>query len=589
MSDLVFTTQGQAEALAAQEAIAKKGKEIRDEFESGAKSVGAWDSAMSKLKGSAESALRSVASEQEKIAQQIERISAASEKGLIPPAEAEQAVARLKERWVEADEATKKQAEDAEKTAHAHELLKESAEHAVSSVASESEKTAEKIKEIGKEMVDVRDAMRAGIIPKDIGAQTIERLKVKVEELKKPLAEVEESGGRMEHAFKHLFDPAVLIKAGGAFVGIHAAIHAIKDELENIQTRIDKRVAILLKPAERQKLLDDEVEARRKAVEDARAAETEAGRAITPAEDADVKSREQKQKDLADLEKQIKRSEDDSIRATLDAHNRTAELRRRRTEEESNDAKQSKRAHEDYIRNPGISTQRQIDDANENQRKHKQEFDRQIKEDNEANEKRQEADRRRVADQKEQLDKQRKELDDPATNAAAATVAFGEKSAARRREEQALADAQAAAAENKVRPETVEATRIKKRGEALDKANRDAVSINPTEHKLSREELDKYADLLRELGETALERKVREMAPGTDESVVATAINEVRQRHAAVSPDLPGGGKDMYGVARATDPKYDENEQRAYQILTDMLNELRAIRGDGGGMTNGPE
>jgi hypothetical protein len=144
MADLVFTTQGQAEALAAQEAIANKGRAIRDEFEQGAKSVGQWDSSLSKMKSAAESALRSIQTEQEKIAQQIADIEKAQVRGMIPPEEAEAAVARLKDRWVEADEATKKQGEDAEKTARAHEELKRSAEHAIETVATKSEEVAKK-------------------------------------------------------------------------------------------------------------------------------------------------------------------------------------------------------------------------------------------------------------------------------------------------------------------------------------------------------------------------------------------------------------------------------------------------------------
>jgi hypothetical protein len=589
MSDLVFTTQGQAEALAAQEAVAKKGREIRDEFEQGAKSVGAWDSAMSKLKGSAESALRSVATEQEKIAEQITKISAAQEKGLIPPAEAEAAVARLKDRWLECDEATKKQAEDAEKTANAHELLKESAEHAIKSVETEGEKTADQIKEIGEEAVKVQQAMKEGLVPKDVGEETVRRLKDKMEELKKPVEEVAESGGKMEHAFKHLFDPAILIKSAGAFVGIHAAIHLIKEELEDIQTRIDKRVAILMKPAERQKFLDDQVEEKRKAREDAVAAETEAGRALAPAADSDKKSAEQKQQEIAELEKDMARSKVDATQADRDAAQRRRELIRRREEEKADDNKHGKRAWENYVRNPGMSTQRELDDAKENSRKHREEFDRQLKADDETNEKRKLNDDRRAADQQQSLAKKRKELDDPAGASTAAMVAAAEASEKRRKAEEDLAAAQAEAAEHRARPETKEAKRLTKRGEALDSANRKAVSIHPSEHKLSRAELDKYADLMRELGETALEAKLRQSPEGTDESKVIASINEARQRHAPASPDLPGGGKDMYGVARASDPKYDEQERRTYEILTSMLNELRAIRGDGGGMTGGPE
>lgn len=107
MADLVFTTRGQAEALAAQERLARVARDTKLEFEAGAKATQAWDSAQQSLKRSAEASLRAVTTEQEKITQQIENIKAAYREGLILKPEAEQGVQRLRQRWVDVDTAIK--------------------------------------------------------------------------------------------------------------------------------------------------------------------------------------------------------------------------------------------------------------------------------------------------------------------------------------------------------------------------------------------------------------------------------------------------------------------------------------------------
>jgi predicted nucleic acid-binding Zn-ribbon protein len=107
MPDLIFATKGQAEALAAQEAVTKKAREAKEEFEAGAKATQAWDSAQLQLKRSAESAMRSVATEQERVVQQIDRVKAAYREGLILKPEAEETVRRLREQWMKAGDAVK--------------------------------------------------------------------------------------------------------------------------------------------------------------------------------------------------------------------------------------------------------------------------------------------------------------------------------------------------------------------------------------------------------------------------------------------------------------------------------------------------
>ena len=106
MADLVFAAKGQAEALAAQEAIAKKGREVRQEFEAGAKATQAWDSSVAKLARTAESTLRSIATEQERIASKIDIVNQAQSRGIISSEQAAEAVRRLREQWAEVDAKT---------------------------------------------------------------------------------------------------------------------------------------------------------------------------------------------------------------------------------------------------------------------------------------------------------------------------------------------------------------------------------------------------------------------------------------------------------------------------------------------------
>src|SRR3990172_6500026 len=145
MPDLVFATRGQQEALSAQEAVAKKARAIRDEQESAARSVDGWDASMLKLKRTSESALRSVQTEQEKIAEQISVITERQEKGIGTTEENNEAIGRLRERWVELDAATVKQREATEAVAAEHLRLKTSAETALRSVQTEEERVREEM------------------------------------------------------------------------------------------------------------------------------------------------------------------------------------------------------------------------------------------------------------------------------------------------------------------------------------------------------------------------------------------------------------------------------------------------------------
>lgn len=108
MSDLVFTTQGNAEILAAQEAQRAAAQRAREEFEHGAKATGVWDTAISTLSRNANSALKSIETEQQKIVDQINAIKEGMAKGLVPPDEAKKGIEELEKRWKAAGDAGEK-------------------------------------------------------------------------------------------------------------------------------------------------------------------------------------------------------------------------------------------------------------------------------------------------------------------------------------------------------------------------------------------------------------------------------------------------------------------------------------------------
>ena len=170
MPDLVFTTRGQAEALAAQESLRKAALDLKAEFEAGAKATGAWDASLAKLKSAGEGALRSIQTEQEKIVDKIAKIEQAQKKGLIPPEEAEQGIKRLRQQWAEADEATIKHRENLAAVAAENDKIKTAAEGALRSVQTEQEKLLVQIDKIG-------EAQKRGLVPPSEAQEAIRRLR----------------------------------------------------------------------------------------------------------------------------------------------------------------------------------------------------------------------------------------------------------------------------------------------------------------------------------------------------------------------------------------------------------------------------
>jgi DNA repair exonuclease SbcCD ATPase subunit len=243
MPELVFVSKGQAEALAAQEAIAKKGREIKEEFEQGAKSVGKWDSEMAKLHRTSEAALRSVQTEQEKIAAQIDLIKERQEKGIGTVEENEEAIRRLQQRWVELDDATKAQREATAKVAEEHARLKTSATDALRSVQTEEEKVAAEMEAIEDQIKDVEAAMQQGLVPPAEAERGIERLRDRMAELRNSLGDAGTEANRLETVLAKAFDPVQIARWGASFFGIKAAIKGVRDEFEDLQKAVDQRVA----------------------------------------------------------------------------------------------------------------------------------------------------------------------------------------------------------------------------------------------------------------------------------------------------------------------------------------------------------
>lgn len=240
MPDLVFATRGQAEAIAAQEAQAKKSREVREEFEKGAKATETWDANTAKLVRTSEGALRSIRTEQEKIAEKIALINERQEKGIGSAEENQEAIKRLQEQWVALDDATIRQKEAIDSVAQEHAKLKTTAQSALRSVQTEEEAVAEELENIEEQIKAVEAAMEKGLIPPAEAEAGIKRLKERIEELKVSTNEVADESGKLGGIISKAFDPTNLAKMAVGFVGIKGAIGVIKADIADVQDRIDK-------------------------------------------------------------------------------------------------------------------------------------------------------------------------------------------------------------------------------------------------------------------------------------------------------------------------------------------------------------
>jgi hypothetical protein len=322
MADLRFTTHGQAELLAAQEAVARKARETREEFEKGAKATQTWDGELAKLGRQGQSALRSIQTEQEKIAAKIEVIRSSQDKGLIPPPQAEEALRRLTERWVEVEDAARAAAEKTQSIPPPEDAIK-----------------------------------GTGDLTRELST-----------------AEIESS--RLGRTLFKAFDPALLIKYLAGFAGIKAAIRALRDELEAAQKGIDDRASVFLEPGEREKKFTTDAAGLQADVDKQLQRTIEASQQIAvergKADRAEAERQEKLAEQIGDTEERIRRrredreraiAKDEKDRSTLDRDVGEArrDLRDARTESAEKSARRRIRGLEDRRQNWDEFPTRDID------------------------------------------------------------------------------------------------------------------------------------------------------------------------------------------------------------------------------------
>ncbi len=553
MADLVFATRGQAEALKAQEDIAKKSREIRNEFEEGAKSTGKWDAATAKLHRTSETALRSIATEQEKIADKISLIQERQEKGIGTTEENEKAIARLRERWIELDDATIKQRQDAEKVAQAHDQLKIKVEASIDSVATSGERAADQIKKIEEQIIDVQSAAAQGLIPQTQADQTVDRLRGKIDELRDSIDVTERSGGRLEGTFKKLFDPAILVKSMGAFIGIKAAIGQIKDELNDIQDRVDKRMAQFKEPLEKDKDLDREIESSKSEVDRARERAIEAERSRDGLQEQDAKSQIQQEKEIAKMEKELEKAKAERQQTIADEAERQqkAGSRALKNLQRALQDQDEERAERGEI---SKSTTRRVDDAREAMREYEKSKGKPSTQVESATE--------RVAAIEERIAKAREKYESANEAIVAATTAAAEARQRLAEKEQQLAEATAKATDYRLSDEYKRATQIQRRGKAIDDFTRGARELDTSEV-LGTEEVQRWRDALQAIGDPSLVRKMKMINAYLEGSGTVT-VDSLRsmveaELHRVRNPIDVGG---MPGVQTEKDKKIEKLLER---------------------------
>jgi hypothetical protein len=242
MANLKFSTEGQQEALAAQEAIAKKARELKQEFESGMKATDTWDTSISKMQRTSESALRSVQTEQEKIVKQIDAIKDAVANGLYDGREEEaaEAIERLQKKWVAVDEATLNAKAQTKEYELAQQQLKSAAESALGSVQTELEKVKADIETVEQESRD-------GLIDPEEAEAGLERLRDKLAALEDESKTV---GDKINAALGKAFSIERVLKFGVKFVGVAAAVSLLKKTIAEAQETVDRAATFAMSEEE---------------------------------------------------------------------------------------------------------------------------------------------------------------------------------------------------------------------------------------------------------------------------------------------------------------------------------------------------
>jgi DNA repair exonuclease SbcCD ATPase subunit len=560
MANLKFTAEGQAEVLAAQESLRKSARDYKQEVEAGAKATDVWDESWQKIKRSGESALRSIQSEQEKIVDRINSIKDAQEKGLIPPKEAEQSLVKLRQLWVDVDEATVKAKEKTRDYEQQQARLKSAGEAALGAVRTELELIESQIK-------DVEAAADAGLIPPEEAELALSRLNDKYEDVEQSIIDAEREGSKLAGVIVKAFDPLTIAKWGLSFIGVKAIIGQIKTEIDDIQAGADKRFEAFLQPKERAESLDNEVESAReklgqqeKAVADR---EKDLQRATELARQAGGERQSGLSERIGDMQLRLLRAQEDRAEAV------------RRAEESKQDAqKQLERAREDarLATTPGgrRSAARRVGDAEERLR------------DTEASGGSLKSIDRRIADLEREIaraDAERQQGSAGVTDNA--QLALSEARAALADQKERLAALEAERAEFQATPESKRYEAVEQRGGAIDEAFRKLAGLADA-GQLSSGELTKFADIFRELGQGELSRKLRGWVERIDDGTItvdevieqlkATAAN-IKQREQATT--VRSGGEFDAGDVLPGRPLTTEERGQVYYI-EQLIGELKS-------------
>lgn len=418
MPDLIFASRGQAEALAAQEQVAAAARKARAEFEEGAKATKAWDADTARLARTSESALRSVQTEQEKIAEKISLINERQQKGIGDTEENARAIGRLRGKWVEA----------------------------------------------GQE------------------------------------------GSRVADVFQKAFDPIKLAKFAAGFVGVGAAIRLIKEQFEDFQVGVDKRVEAALKPQEKLKKIEQDIVS---AQQEATQAQERLVQQQNRLRDAGSRSQEGAAERQASIRQQIADAQLDLSRAQED-----------RSADEAERQNQIKAAKQDLGEARQDYWQADTEASARGGERRIADIEARLQELRGKGESVQS--QRRIADIQERIRRLEKDLTNAAVAdglvAESAAVGFAQEDvgAAQRR----LLDLESARDALKKTPEFRRSAQVADRQRALDEGY-DQLSQLGDINQMSRQELEKFADIMRELGQGPLSRRLAGLAQRATDGTVS--------------------------------------------------------------------
>lgn len=594
MSDLRFTTQGQEQVLAAQQQLRKGAREYKEEIEAGLKATQQWDENWAKLKRQGETALRSIQTEQERLLDSILKIEDAAARGLVPPDEAQEGIRRLKQQWIEVDEATVKAREATDQYEREQAELKNAAEAALGSVRTELESIQQKI-------ADVEAASAKGLITPEQAEEGLRRLNGQLNDTKLRLAEAETGTSRLNTILLKAFNPETLVKWGAGLFGVKAIIAQLRAEFDDFQTAIDKRSAAYLEPEEKEKKFASDVESaagdvanteealarQRKTLEDARADEAQ----------QQAERREQIEERISDLTEQLARAQQDRQAAIQDAAKQQEEARDRLASQYRQAQLALDRAIEDlgYAKTPQSrrGAQRRVDDA----RARLDALDAEVAGEGPSLT----GYDRRIADLERDISRARRDLAAPGggdrSAAAAESLAEAEREyAAALRKKKDLEQQQAEFLQS---PEYGRYKTQQQIGEAFDQLYKDIIAVGD-QTQVSSEDLEKFADALREVGQGDLARKFTEFIARIDDGTISIdeVVEEMRRqidllrtnRDPSVQAQFTSEGGDILQPPPVPVEDLNTKDRAAVEALNRAISVLERIDNkidpDGGGIGN---